>query len=281
MNSLRKIVLLAVVLFFGGWLNNAQAAGNELPLTKSMLKEYTNYSLYFDQWSSSSSFVNTDGEHVTNGVGFSPYTSGTVRMTAQYSIQDYTYTTFKSKVSLDSKWITGDLGETQFVVYADNEKLYSKTFTNQTPAEELNLPIPSGTKNLTLYVLQKKGAQGNHRAFFGNPRLTNDLPASPSIDSTSLSDIGISEYLRYSVYTNSWGSSVFQADSGELVARGYGFEPYTSGIVRINASFYIADYSYTTLETTVSLTTAGNWVTLEKRKLVFMPMIKRFIVKHL
>ena len=234
-------------------MNNTQAAGDELPLTKSMLKDYTSNSIYFDQWSSTSGFENTDGKHVTTGIGFNPYYSSTVRMTAQYSIQDYTYTTFKSKVSLDSKWTTGDLGETQFVVYADNQKLYSKTFTNQTPAEELELPIPSGTKNLTLYVLQNKGAQGNHRAFFENPRLTNDLPASAAVDSVSLSDIGISKSITNSVYKNAWGSGAFQADSGELVARGYGFSPYYSSTVRIHASFYIADYSYSTLETTVSL----------------------------
>jgi hypothetical protein len=226
-----------------------------LKLTRDFLSSSSDDGLYWDEWYDSESFEDSNGKVIDEGFGFEPYHNDTSRMYAEFNIQDYNYTTLETTISLENKWRIGDLGKTEFVIYADNQKIFSKTFTNKTPAQQLKLPIPKGTAKLTFYVLMEKGKQGNHGAIFGYPRLTNSLPASPSVNKLSLvRDIGAAETSNEGVFYQDWGyRGPFELTDGSLVPVAVAFEPYYSSTKRMYASFKVDDYNYSTLETQISL----------------------------
>jgi hypothetical protein len=261
--------LFSITYFIPSFTENAYAAGNMLKLTRDFLSSSSDDGLYWDEWYDSESFEDSNGKVIDEGFGFEPYYSDTSRMYAEFNIQDYNYTTLETTISLENKWRIGDLGKTEFVIYADNQKIFSKTFTNKTPAQQLKLPIPKGTAKLTFYVLMEKGKQGNHGAIFGYPRLTNSLPVSPSVNKLSLvRGIGaaeISDY--YDVYYQDWGfHGPFELTDGSLVPTAVAFEPYNSWAKRMYASFKVEDYTddYSTLETQISL--ENGWRTGERGK---------------
>lgn len=234
-------------------LPQSAEAAIEIPLTNSLLTSYSKYEVYFDKWDSKTQFENTDGEIVSSGIGFEPDYSNTSVMYAIFDVKDYNFTTFESKISLDKKWIVGDRGKTQVVVYADDNKLYEQQFSNLTSVQNLKLAVPDNTGNIKLFVVMDEGSQGNHRMIFENPRLTNSLPQKDEIDSLALTSIGASNYSKYEYYVNNWSSIPFENSRGNLYARGIGFEPDYSNTSRMYAQYYIKDYDYTTLQTQISL----------------------------
>ena len=143
MKKVLFIFLLFILSFSAVKLTEAKAATGEQPITKSMLTDrsgYNGYDVHYGSWRDGSSFVNTDGDVVTEGFGFQRFHSDTYRMYADFYVKDFSYTTFEAKVSLSNTYTTGDLGKTEVIVYADNQEIYSKTFTNTTPVHSLRLP---------------------------------------------------------------------------------------------------------------------------------------------
>jgi hypothetical protein len=262
--------LFSIMYFTPSFTENAHAAGDVLKLTSNLLSSFSDDDdLYWNKWSNSESFVDSNGKVINEGFGFEPYYSDTSRMYAEFNIQDYNYTTLETTISLENKWRTGDRGKTEFVIYADNQKIFSKTFTNTTPPQQLKLPIPKGTAKLTFYALMEKGSQGNHGAIFGYPRLTNALPPSPSVNKLSLvRDIGAAEMSDDDdVYFWDWGyRGPFELTDGSLVPNAVAFEPYYSSAKRMYASFKVEDYTddYSTLETQISL--ENGWRTGDRGK---------------
>ncbi|EZP75254.1 cell wall-associated protease [Parageobacillus genomosp. 1] len=250
--------LFSIMYFTPSFTENAHAAGNVLKLTSDLLSSSTDDDLYWDEWSDSESFEDSNGRVIDEGFGFEPSYYNEGWMYAEFDIHDYNYTTLETTISLENKWRTGDRGKTEFVIYADNQKIFSKTFTNKTPSQQLKLPIPKGTAKLTFYVLMEKGSQGNHGAIFGYPRLTNALPPSPSVDKLSLvRNIGAAETSYYrDVYFWDWGNrGPFELTDGSLVPTAVAFEPYFNDTTRMYAAFKVEDYTddYSTLETQISL----------------------------
>ena len=159
----------------------------------------------------------SDGHLVGKGFGLKPYYSSTTKVWGEYNISDYSYSTLETTVSLDKKWTKGNLGKTEVVIYADNVKLYAKTFTNTTPVQNVKLPFPKNTKHLSFYVLQEKGTQGNHAVIFENPVLTNSLKSLPADDTTSLYDLGVSD--SSDAYIGEWIGQAFQMAEGKLIRK--------------------------------------------------------------
>lgn len=261
--NIRKLVLAAVLIMAVSmaWMvqTPVHANASELYLTKSLLTQGED--VYFDHWSSSS-FEDISGEVFTKGIGFSPYYGSTYNMRATFNIQDYNYTTLETRAGLQNGYNTGDRGKTELLIYADDKKIYGKTFANTTPPQDLKLPIPTGTKNITFYTVMTKGPQGGHRALFGNARLTNALPASAKQDMLALDNIGSSS--AEDSYYRDWNSIPFEMADGHLAGRGYGLKPYYSSTNKIFTQFKITDYDYSTLETRVSLD--KKWTTGDKGK---------------
>jgi hypothetical protein len=205
-------------------------------------------------WSNDLTFENTKGTYIARAVAISPYYSDTKRSYAVYNISDFNYTTLETNISLDNAYRIGDLGETQVEIYADNQRIYTKKFTNKTGIQKLNVSIPKGTVNLKFFVLQHPGAQGHHRVILENPLLTNKNSSVKKTKTVSLRDIGIAESTSSSVYFGSWnGKNTFQLKNGQMVGRAYGFEPYYKDTNLVSAKFYVGDYSYKKFKTTFSV----------------------------
>jgi hypothetical protein len=198
-------------------------------------------------------FQLTDGSNASNAYGFEPYYDSTNRMFARFYIGDYNHSTIEATVSIDKRYSLGDRGQSEFVIYADNVKLYTKTFKNDTPLQNIKLALPKGTKYITFYALTNKGNQGNHTLILDNARLTKSLTAQPADDSISVVELGTSS-VSYSrdVYHNMWSPNSFQLSEGPQIPVGIGFSPYYNA-TSIWAQYHISDYAYPTLETKVSL----------------------------
>jgi glucan-binding YG repeat protein len=204
----------------------------------------------------------TDGTNASNAFGFEPYDYyDNNRMSASFYVGDYTYSTLEATVSLDKAYSKGDRGQSEFVIYADNVKIYTKTFKNDTQQQNIKLALPKGTKYLTFYALTKKGTQGNHALILDNARLTKSLAALPADDSISVVGLGTSS-VSYSndVFHNKWSSLSYQLTEGSQVPVGIGLSAYSYyNHPSIWSQYYIGDFTYPTLETTVSLD--GRWKT--------------------
>lgn len=247
--------VLVMIVALSGQSLPAKADGNEVALTSQYVSSYSNNNdVYYDRWNSKNLFEDTDGNIVERGIGFSPYYSSTYRMYTTFNVTDFNYSTLETKISLENGWRTGDKGTTAFIIYADNKKLYTKSFNNLTPAQDLKLQLPAGTRSITFYVVQEKGSQGGHGAIFGNPKLTNSLQPLPKSDNMALGDIGPSGYSDDDDWRfGGWSNGAFRMADDTIVARGYGFHPYYSSTYKMFMTFTISDYTYTTLETNVSL----------------------------
>ena len=255
MQQIKKLcvaILMLLLVFSSSSAGVTFASSGNLLLTKDLMNDYSKSDVHFNSWGKDS-FKDTSENIITNGIGFYPYYSSTERMFSEFYIGDYSYTTLETTISLDAKWKTGDLGKTGVSIYADDKEIYSKTFTNTTSLQNLKLPIPQGTKNVTFFVALDKGLQGNHGVIFGKPTLTNTLPATSAFKGLSLSTIGQADYSKSDVYSGAWNSSAFQTSDGNVITNGYGFYPYYSSTQRMFSKFYVGDYSYTTLETTISI----------------------------
>ncbi|QSS99796.1 hypothetical protein IMZ31_17300 [Pontibacillus sp. ALD_SL1] len=251
------LILLTIVTVS----TNTNAASNTIPLNSNLQDGVSDYDdVHYNVWSSEHPFELVNGKKSANGIGFEPhrYSELEESMYAKYYIKEHDFTTFEATISLEKSWTTGDNGITEAVIYADNEKIYSKTFTNTSGVETVKIPVPKGTEYITLYAVQDAGNQGNHGLIYDNPRLTSSLAPTEKKDQLSLATIGTASSSDYD--DSSYGSwskfnLPFQLSDGSLTRRGYGFEPhrYSENESRMYRSFYIKDYSYTTLETTISI----------------------------
>ncbi|GGO03347.1 NPCBM/NEW2 domain-containing protein [Saccharibacillus kuerlensis] len=227
---------------------------------------YSNRDTKYGSWNDNP-FKLPGEEFVGHGYGFSRYYSDTYEMYAEFNIADYNYTTLETKVSIDDNYRVGDRGKTQFLIYADGKKIYSKWFTNLTPAENVQVAIPKGTTYLKLQVVQDPGLQGSHRAIFVNPIMTNKLPSKESEDFIRLRSIGMAEYSgSRDIYYRNWSNSSFQMTDGSLISEAYGFYPYYSSTTNMFAKFYTGDYNFNTLQTKISLD--NKWRTGDRGKTV-------------
>ena len=235
-----------------------KASSNVISLYQDLNATEVNYDrdVHKGTWSSGSAFKLTDGTNASNAYGFEPYDYYDYkRMYAKFHVGDYNHSTLEATVSLDKNFATGDRGQSEFVIYADNKKIYSKTFKNNTPQQNIKLALPKGTNYLTFYALVNKGNQGNHAIILDDARLTNSLRALPKDNSISVTDLGTSSvsYDR-DVFHKQWGSLAFQLSEGSLVPKGVGFSAYSYyNNKSIWSQYYIGDYSLPTLETKVSL----------------------------
>ncbi|MCR2821449.1 NPCBM/NEW2 domain-containing protein [Lederbergia panacisoli] len=252
-------------IFGNARLTNSLKASNKVnQLALNDIGVATSKDFYKDAWSGGTGqpLEKSDGHLIGKGFGLSPGYSYTSKVWGEYKVSDYSYSTLETTVSLDKKWTTGDLGKTEVIIYADNVQLYSKTFTNTTPLQNLKLRLPKGTKSITFYAVYEKGNQGNHRVVFDNPVLTNSLQALPADDTVSLYDLKVSEGARY--YEGAWGSLAFQMSEGSLAAKGFGLTPNYSYDNETYAKVYIGDYNHPTLETKISLD--NKWRTGDRGK---------------
>lgn len=201
-------------------------------------------------------FQLTDGTNSSNAYGFKPYSSyDHDRMYARFYIGDYSHSTLEATVSLDKSSSKGDRGQSEFVIYADDVKIYTKTFKNSTSQQNIKIALPKGTKNLTFYAVLKSGKQGSHSLVFDNARLTKALNALPVDKSISVVDLGNSSSSNDNeVYHYDWDSLPFQLSEGPLVAKGIGLKTNSSYYYKpIWSKFYIGDYKHPSLETKISL----------------------------
>ncbi|KGP89864.1 hypothetical protein N780_09435 [Pontibacillus chungwhensis BH030062] len=249
------LVLLTIVTIS----TRTNAASNSVQFNSSMeIGVNDSDDVYYNEWSNDHPFELANGEKSTNGIGFEPsyYSNSQERMFAEYYIKEQDFTTFEATISLDKSMTSGDNGVTEAVIYADDEKIYSRTFENTSGVETVKLPVPKGTSSITLYAIQDGGNQGNHALIYDNPRLTNSLAPKKKKDQLSLTTIGTAASSDSDdSFLSSWSNLPFQRSNGSLLARGYGFDPsyYSANKDRMYSSFYIKDYSYTTLETTISI----------------------------
>ncbi|MBK3497224.1 NPCBM/NEW2 domain-containing protein [Viridibacillus sp. YIM B01967] len=208
-------------------------------------------------WEGKKPFQLTDGTNSSDAYGFKPYFPyDNKRLYARFYVGDYNYSTLEATVSLDKSTAKGALGQSEFVIYADNVKLYTKTFKNNTPQQNIKIALPKGTKNLTFYTVINKGNQGSHALILDNARLTKVLKAIPADSTISVVDLGTSSVSDdYDVYHNEWDNLAYQLSDGTLVPKGIGLEGSGSYSNKssIWSKYYIADYAYPTLETKVSL----------------------------
>jgi len=228
-------------------------AAGELPLTESLVESSSDkYDARWGKWKDGKVFETTDGQ-VIDGVGLNPYYGGHHTFVS-LNIKDYEYTTLETLLSIDKNWSVGDFGKTEFVVYADDQKIFTKTFTNTTKAYNLKVAVPKGTESLTFYAVMQKGSKGEHYAIFGNPKLTNELPSKAKVDKLSLVGIDTASVSdNYDYQTDGWrNTGPFELADGSMVPVAVGLYPYYSG-PRTFASFIVKDYNYSTLEARLSI----------------------------
>lgn len=230
-----------------------------LPITSELVSSLSDQDdVHWNSWDEDSMFNLTNGKTSAKGIGFEPYTYSDEpdRMHTEFYIEEYDYTTFEATVSLEKSWTTGDKGITEAVIYADSKKIFSKTFHNTSEPVNVKAAIPAGTTSLTLYAVQQKGSQGNHGLIYDNPRLTNSLDKTQKLDQIGLYTIGTANFSDSDdAYYGKWSKDPFQMKEENLVAVGYGFEPYrySNHPDRMYREFSIKDCSYTTLKTTISI----------------------------
>lgn len=265
-----SLVLLFSMLFVivSPFANTTSASSNSLNLTDDYIVDYADYAdIYIDEWDDKA-FKTSENETIKKGIGLMEGAYPDAYVT--YDISNLKYTTFETKISIDGNFKTGSLGNTEFVVYADNKQLFTKTFTNTTKAQKLELAIPKGTKEITIMAVWERGAKESHRAIFGNPTLTNKLTAASAFNSISLNEdllMGDESYF-WDLYVSSWDDKPFKLSNGTLAGNGFGFDPQAYGDNVNWAEFDISDYKYTTLETTISID--KNWSTGDRGKTQFI-----------
>lgn len=126
--------------------------------------EYSSY--YY-----TSLFRYSNNKIAIDGVGISTYSSLGGTGYAVYDIAGMGFNALKTKLSLDSQWLTGDYGKSTVYIYGNKKLLYKRTLTKK-DVKSLTLRFPSKTKKVTLKVIQKKGAKGTQGVIFGNAVFT-------------------------------------------------------------------------------------------------------------
>lgn len=130
--------------------------------------KYTNSGYVSSNRFSSTPFVDFSGNFYPIGIGIQ---SGYNQFESTYSLLNYPYDVFQSKIGLQQK--TGDYGAVTFTVYADNQKLIERRLDSKNPTANIGVKIPEGTKELKLLNTYTKGTSGTYSVFWANPFLSN------------------------------------------------------------------------------------------------------------
>jgi len=143
------------------------AAKKKISLLSSIGSESNTGSYYVDQWYNEP-FQSVTGDLITTGIGLysSSYSGG--QSTARYNIAGMGFNHFSSKVTLDSKWVNGDYGQTKVSIYADGKLVYARQLIKASGVINVEVGLPAGTKLITLSVNQINGAKGVHNVIFAN-----------------------------------------------------------------------------------------------------------------
>lgn len=206
------------------------------------------YYYYIGNWGSSS-FQDIEGNVIPYGLGM--YTSGGGRAYAIFNIDQMGYNVFETKITLDSKWISGDYGKTAVGIYADDVLLYEKQLTAKTAVQKVKLYIPKGTKNLKLVTQQNNGARGTQNVVFIDPVVKQTNDKVKTVDKTvSVNTVGATS-TSYYFYSNTYGSSSFQNIKEDLVTSGIGLS--TSGGGEAYANYDIQNMDFNSFKAKLSL----------------------------
>ena len=243
--------LLFIVALFA-YQDKAYAA--TVNLTEDLETGHSSYDMNWGEWDRPNiPFTLTNGEVSSNGFGIDPYYSSTTYSYADFFVGDYNNTTLDTTISLEKEYSKGDYGESEVIIYADHKKIYTKHFTNKTDVQHIKVGIPEDTQNLTFYVLNSKGSKGTHGLLFIDPKLTDELPSTPKDNSVALWNLDSFDESDYDLHYKNWDDTPFENVTGAFIARTIGLQAYYSSTTRMFVEYNIGDYSYTTLETKISL----------------------------
>lgn len=230
---------------------NKSFAAGEISLTD--LKAYSNSSYYYvNQWDYKSPFEDTNGNLIVSGIGLSTYSNSGGTSYGSYNIKNMSYKTFSTTLSLDSKWTTGDYGQSSIGFYADDVLLYEKQLSKNTQPINVNISLPAKVTNFHIIVKQLKGGKGTQRVILSNPIFSMNGTYSNKFElPVSLTSIGANKYSGY--YTNAWSyNSVFQDIKGNLLTGGIGLGTNVYGGTSYT-SYNIDKMGYDLFEAKVSL----------------------------
>ncbi|MCK1999867.1 NPCBM/NEW2 domain-containing protein [[Brevibacterium] frigoritolerans] len=186
---------------------------------------------------------------VTNGLGLYKSSGGTAFST--YNIDGMGLNRFETKISLDYAWTVGDFGRSSVGIYADDILLYEKEFTPKTSVQDVKLNIPKGTKNVTLKVLQIKGARGEHGVLFINPLFKKTKDRVVTAPKTiAFPTVGVIDYTGY-YSENDWDNKPFQHSNNQIVTSGVALESNYDGTG--SATYDIVNMGFNAIKTKVSL----------------------------
>lgn len=200
----------------------------------------TSYYYYTGNWSESG-FQDIKGNVIPYGLAMHTYDGG--RAYATFNIDQMDYNVFETKITLDSKWVSGDYGKTAVGIYADDVLLYEKQLNAKTAVQKVKLHIPKGTKNLKLVTQQNEGARGTQKVVFIDPVVKQTNDKVKTVDKTvSVNTVGATS-TSYYFYSNTYGSSSFQNIKGDLVTSGIGFSTYGGGEAYANYDIQNMDFN--------------------------------------
>lgn len=235
---------MALLLILSFQQKQANAEERDISLTD--LTPFENSSYFYENKWYSNSFADVNNNLIVNGLGFTSKSGY-----ASYNIHKEGYKSFKASITLDSKQLTGDYGNTAIGFYADDVLLYEKQLSKKSGIVDVNVALPEKAENFYIIVKQTEGAKGTHLVVVANPVFstsgkysnTGELPVSPLT-------IGASESSSY-VYANKWYNEVFQDINENIITSGIGL--YSSGSGTGYATYNIEDMGYNQFVAKVSL----------------------------
>ncbi|WP_026572786.1 hypothetical protein [Bacillus sp. UNC438CL73TsuS30] len=214
-----------------------------------MAPESKGDNFYKNQWYydwSYQAFEDINGNLIDRGIGF--YTSYYTPY-ATYNIDGMNYTTFDSQITIDKKWILGDLGKTAVAIFADDHLLFEKQLTLKNANLNVHIDLPQNTKKLKILVRQVKGAKGVYGIIFGKARLSTGGKTVKLDEEMSLNTLGAFSYAG-SYKKDFLNYDPFLDINGNVVTTG--MELY-NGYGTASAKFNIDQLGYNLFETKLSL----------------------------
>jgi hypothetical protein len=137
-----------------------------------------------NQYKESELFQYQNGQIPTSGVAMTTDGSTGGTAYATFNIANKGYNAFKSKLSLDYKWLTDEFGTSSVYIYADKNLIYN-TALKKSEIKDITVRIPANSKTVKVLVKQKRGGGGTHNVVFGNAVFTN-LPVSNKLETKNV-----------------------------------------------------------------------------------------------
>ncbi|MBI0578002.1 NPCBM/NEW2 domain-containing protein [Neobacillus cucumis] len=248
-------ILLAFMLLpdapgAGSTIITAEAAQITTAYLDEMAPEEKGDNFYKNQWYYDwryQAFEDINGNLIDRGIGF--YTSYSTPY-ATYNIDGMNYTTFDSQITIDKKWIQGDLGKTAVAIFADDHLLFEKQLTLKNANTNVHINLPQNTKKLKILVKQVKGAKGVYGIVFGNARFSTGGKTIKLDEEMSLNTLGALKYTGNYKKDVSYYYDPFQDINRNVVTTG--MELY-NGYGTASAQFNIDQLGYNVFETRLSL----------------------------